>query len=188
MAQVEVLRRRGTDSRLRPIALAESQACFGAALAAAVAAWEAYCEAIVNEFFDVTADPLDIRFSALHDLGSKHGAQASKLFNTPNFEKARVLLLTSTGFDPYQSWSWPARRKPVLFVKQFLDEVVQVRHSFAHGFKVPACSWTQDTRGKVRLTASAIADVQALLANLVKRTDSGLKQYISSLYGLSAPW
>ncbi|MEH2315587.1 hypothetical protein [Nostoc sp.] len=72
--------------------------------------------------------------------------------------------------------------------RQMLNDVLQVRHSFAHGFSILAYSWTQTPIGKVRLTAKAIKDVDALLQYLVAVTDLGMKQNIQIIYGIVAPW
>ncbi|MEH1840216.1 MAG: hypothetical protein V7L20_15980 [Nostoc sp.] len=69
-----------------------------------------------------------------------------------------------------------------------LNDILQVRHSFAHGFPIPACSWTQTPTGKVRLTAKAIKDVDALLQYLVTVTNLGMKQNIQNIYDIVPPW
>ncbi|WP_298904786.1 hypothetical protein [uncultured Nostoc sp.] len=66
-----------------------------------------------------------------------------------------------------------------------LNDVLHIRYSFAHGFPIPACSWTQTPTGKVRLTAKAIKNVDALLQYLVAVT--AMKQNIQIIYGIVAP-
>ena len=75
-----------------------------------------------------------------------------------------------------------------LATRQMLNDILQVKHSFAHGFPIPACSWTQTPTGKVRLSAKAIKNVDALLQYLVVVTDLGMKQNIQIIYGIVAPW
>ncbi|MEH2169888.1 MAG: hypothetical protein V7K41_25205 [Nostoc sp.] len=90
-----------------------------------------------------------------------------KQFNTPNADNSRNLLFQYTGYDPINDWVWSKRSMNALVTRQMLNDILQVRHSFAHGFPIPAFSWTQTPTGKVRLTAKAIKDVDALLQYLV---------------------
>ncbi|MEA5627331.1 hypothetical protein [Nostoc sp. UHCC 0251] len=75
-----------------------------------------------------------------------------------------------------------------LATRQMLNDILQVRHSFAHGFPIPACSWTQTPTGKVRLTAKAIKDVDALLGYIITVTDLGMKQNIQIIYVIVVLW
>lgn len=77
---------------------------------------------------------------------------------------------------------------PVAQVKEKLDQILQVRHSFAHGFPLPAYSWTTSANGKVRLTTTAVRDVQLFFANMVRRTDKGLAHHVAIAYGKNPPW
>ncbi len=109
-------------------------------------------------------------------------------FNTPNFENARNLIIHCTGFDPYNWWSWPTRGLPVIWVTERLGQILKVRHAFAHGFDVPPYPWTQSTTGSVRLTSNAVDDVEALLRNLVRRTDQGMRAHAFGTYGTALNW
>lgn len=75
-----------------------------------------------------------------------------------------------------------------LQVRVRLNEILQVRHSFAHGFNIPAYNWTELPNGRVRLTSKAIQDIEAFFKNLVNVTDAGMKAHIESTYGLTSIW
>lgn len=183
-----VLRRLATDDRLRTMASGDVQACLHAALASHVAAWEAYCESIVIEFFAEAADPTRSDYSRMHQTAQDFAAVHVKKFNTPNFDNSRDLILASTGFDPFGVWNWPARSRSVQWVRTRLNEVLQVRHAFAHGYPLPAYQWTTGATGRARLTAAAIDDVAALLSNLVKHTDAGLRTHLAVVFGRNVCW
>lgn len=186
--QARILRSTATDPRLRPISRSQTQVYYHSALAAFVAAWDAYINELVRNFFDATANPLDYKFHAVHSVAKGNAERELKRFNTPNAENTRNLLVQYTGYDPIGDWVWPARSMNGVQVREKLNEIMKVRHSFAHGFSIPAFSWTQTPTGRVRLTAQAIKDVDAFCQNLVAVTDRGMKQHIQTTYGKSIPW
>jgi hypothetical protein len=153
-----------------------------------VAAWDAYLNAIVREFFNAVANPLDIPFNSLHTIGRGFAEQALERFNTPNFENARSLIVSCTGYDPYGDWVWKARGLDPLDVREFLNQILRVRHSFAHGFSIPAYPWTQGPRGEVRLTSAGVGTAEALLKHLVAVTDKGLRWHVRAAFGLDVQW
>jgi hypothetical protein len=75
-----------TDRRIRPLSRAEAETYYHAALATRVAAWEAYLEELVREFYSVTAKPLAPEFNAIHDIARKRAYIVLEKFNTPNSE------------------------------------------------------------------------------------------------------
>lgn len=186
--RASLLRSLAADARLRPISTADTQACLHAALAGYVASWEGYCEGIVREFYSTVADPTRADFTAVHQIAQRRSGSDVDRFNTPSFENARRLILEGTGFDPYSFWNWPRRGHGVPWVQTRLNEILKVRHSFAHGFGLPSFAWTQGPSGQVRLTTQAVGDVRALLDNLVRRTDSGLSAHIATAYGRDTGW
>jgi hypothetical protein len=186
--KARILRDTATDIRLRPILNSHTQIYYHSALAMFVAGWETYIEELVRNFFDVTANPLNPQFYAVHSLAKNAAERSLKQFNTPNADNSRNLLVQYTGYDPINDWVWSKRNINALATRQMLNEILQVRHSFAHGFPIPANSWTQTSTGKVRLTAKAIKDVDGLLKYLVGVTDVGMKQHIQTIYGIFAPW
>lgn len=186
--RLKTLHKVATDSRLKPISEDEKLVYYHAALAVSVASWDAYIKNIIEEFYSVVADPTNTKFHAMYTISQKTTHTSLKKFNTPNWENTRNLLISCTGYDPYSNWSWPRRGLVAQQVKDKLNEILQVRHSFAHGFAIPTYSWTQTPSGKVKLTSKAIKDIEAFFANLVKATDHGMKLHIELSYGIKLLW
>ncbi|NES24107.1 MAG: hypothetical protein F6K41_35655 [Symploca sp. SIO3E6] len=139
--KAQILRQTATDIRLRPVSRNQAQVYYHSALAAFVAAWDAYINDLVRNFFDATSNPLDTKFHAVHTIARGKAEQALNKFNTPNWENTRNLLAECTGYDPIGDWIWRARHMNGVAVRQRLNEILKVRHSFAHGFSIPAYSW-----------------------------------------------
>jgi RiboL-PSP-HEPN len=171
-----------------PERAAHAQIYYHAALAISVATWDAYLKDVVIEFHAVVANPLNQQFHAMATLSKRSAEFALRRFNTPNFQNSRELLVGCTGYDPYSDWTWRQRSMTVFHVEERLNQILKVRHSFAHGFAIPAFAWTQSYSGKVRLTSRAIVDTIALLRHLIKNTDGGLKLHIVSTYKTSLTW
>lgn len=168
--------------------LKERRVQYHAALAAYVAAWEAYLESLVREFLVEVADPLDLRFTALANLLSDRVNGELKRFNTPNSKNSRDLLYGLTGYDPINDWNWPAKSMAGPVVRSLLDEIVKVRHSFAHGFSMPCYAWNTNSKGDACLTATAMRLVHDLFVLLVSKTDEGLDLHIKGAYGRVRVW
>jgi hypothetical protein len=164
------------------------QVQYHAALAASVGSWEAYLEAVSREFLNEIADPLDFRFTALQQLLVPRLDDALRRFNTPNAKNSRELLFNFTGYDPINDWNWPRRGLGGVAVRNLVDEILQVRHSFAHGYSMPAYGWNADPVGNPRLTAACLSMVAALFAHLTAVTDKGLDQHIRLTYGRLRVW
>ena len=188
IARAQTLRQAATDRRLRPKSQDEIQIYYHASLAVCVAAWDAYINNLVREFYGAIANPLDVRFHAVYSVAQQAAEQRLERFNTPNWENTRNLLAQSTGYDPINDWVWKRRRMGVTQVRERLNEILKVRHSFAHGFSLPAYNWNQSPTGRTRLTSKTLRDVEAFFNNLVHATDKGLKQHINQTYGLAIPW
>lgn len=181
------LRKVAIDSRLRPLPSKSKQAYYHAALAACVAGWDAYINNLVREFYQCIKDPLAPAFHAIVSISEEQSEQALRRFNTPNAENTRKLLVGATGFDPINYWIWPRRGMGGLQVRERMNQILKVRHSFAHGFSVPAFHWTQSPSGNVRLTSQSITDVEKFFIQIVASTDRGLSSHMNSIWSARFP-
>lgn len=188
VAAAQLLLGTATDQRLQPIAPVAHQTYLHAALAMYVAGWDGYLKAIVREYFTVCANPLDIRYSHALELARLMAEGYLKKFNTPNYENSRSLLLMSTGYDPISDWIWKRRNMGSQAVKERMNEILKVRHSFAHGSPIPAYQWTMDRSGRIRLTVSDVRLVGRFFDNLVNMTDRGLASFIAGVHQITNPW
>jgi hypothetical protein len=186
-SRATILHSAAGDPRLRPQNLGEREALCHAHLAAMAAAWNAYIVNVARDYGPATAAPMDIRYSANHSLMTSLLDRALKKFNTPNSENTREILTLYTGYDPINDWTWPERGFSGVQVRERLNEIFKVRHSFAHGFPIPALPWTQSAHGSVVLTKTASRMAEAFFANLVRRTDDGLRGHMRRVHGID-PW
>jgi hypothetical protein len=168
--------------------LRRRQVIYHAALAAYVASWDAYVRQITLEFFDATANPLDPPYHMIHSTARALAENALKRFNTPNWDNSRELLIAHTGFDPYSTWVWPSQRYGVQQTKERLNQILRVRHSFAHGFVLPSLPWTQNSSGQTRLTREELSFTERFFRILVRETDKNMKSYIESNFPVSTNW
>ena len=188
--RIQTLREAATDRRLPPKLQDEKQVYYHAALAAYVAAWDAYINNLVRDFYDTIENPSSQGFQAIYKISRRAADRALERFNTPNWGNTRNLLEQYTGYDPsgLGHWVWARRGMVSAQVQVRLNEVLRVRHSFAHGFAMPAYDWTQSPSGRVRLTSEAIRDTEAFFRNLVNVTDIGMKVHIWLTYGVASKW
>lgn len=163
-----------------------------AALANQVAAWDAYIKALSLEYFQASANPSDIRFSAMHELLKNQLEIELKKFNTPNSNNSRNLLMKYADFDPWPTWLNIKFNGLMitasLNVRNILDEILKVRHSFAHGFSIPATSWNTDSSGSPTLNCKILGETRGFLIQLCKNTDYGLASHIATQHGILKPW
>lgn len=186
--RARTLRKTATDVRLRPMSQEQVQIYYHAALAAYVAAWETHIEKLVRDFYDTIANPLDREFNAVYELARQNAERALERFNAPNWDNTRHLLVYHTGYDPINDWIWSKRTMSVLDTKNRLNEILQVRHSFAHGFPMQSYAWNQSSSGNIRLTSRILEDIELFFNHLVKVTDAGIKNHIISFYQVRFHW
>ncbi|WP_457798913.1 HEPN domain-containing protein [Methylocystis sp. S23] len=182
------LRNIANDSRIRPLPRLASETYYHACLALRVAAWETYIEELIREFYVITANPTALEFNAMHDISRKRSEVALSKFNTPNFENSRNILVEYTGYDPYSDWVWSKKSMSVIQVQALHNEILKVRHSFAHGHSIPRYTWNTVPSGRCRLTAKSIDLVEAFFKNLVRCTDTGMKTFLRLQFNINAPW
>jgi hypothetical protein len=160
---------------------------YQAALAAHVASWDSYVNFLVEEFYTKLV-PLGGPVPILHDIAHDLSAEKIKRFNTPNAENTRQLLMETMKYDPWPDWNWKRAARSSLSVRIHLNEILKIRHSFAHGFSMPGFGWNQSASGEVRLDSRAISRVRLLLRFVVTATDRGVHEHLSSRFRVSTGW
>ena len=163
-----------------------------AALAAQVAAWDSYVKAVAKEYFSATARPTDAKFTTVHSLLQGRMLAAEKKLNTPNSENCREFFMIFMGFDPWPHWTGIPFGKITLnsslLVRDKVDEIFKLRHSFAHGFSMPVFNWNQNSAGAAHLDCQIISNTCKFLSKLCEATDNGLAQHIANQYSVTNPW
>jgi hypothetical protein len=162
------------------------QCLLRAAIAQAVGCWEGYIEGALPEFVSKTrvqahrrAWTLIVQFESLVD-------KLTGDLNTPNWEKSRELILNVTGMDPYSSWIWAPRFANQTDTKAFFDGILQVRHSFAHGFSVPTSVPGLAAPGKLDLPY--VNDAVVCLGFFANKTDVLLEHELTHRHSCAAGW
>ena len=89
-------------------------------------------------------------------------------------------------FDLTSHSSWKGSTR--LDTQRRLDEIVRVRHSVAHGFALPALSWTTAPSGQIRLTSESIDSSVRFLNKLVDTIEVGLKAHLEAATGITLKW
>lgn len=171
------------------LARVDQQALFGGAFVLQVAAWNAYTADLIGCFFQGVANPLSVNYHAMHTLARAAADAKLGRFNTPNAENTRNLILSCTGYDPWNDWQWAARGMNALATRVRLDEILKVRHSLAHGGPtMPGFAWNRSPSGQTRLTVSVLDWTRRFFNHLVATTDSGLRTHVVATFGIGAPW
>lgn len=162
------------------------QCLLKASIAQAVGCWEGYIEAVLPEFVSKTrvqahrkAWTLIVQFESLVNR------LASDL-NTPNWDRSRDLVLSITGMDPYASWIWSPRFSNQTDTKAFFNGILDVRHSFAHGFAVPTNVPGLVTPGQ--LDSGYVADAVACLEFFASTVDRLLNHELTHRHACTDGW
>jgi hypothetical protein len=164
-------------------------ACLHASWAMLVAAWEAYLERLIREVQQIIADPSHAKLSAVLALLKLITENEVKRFNTPNSENSRNLLYQHTGYDPINDWQWAKAGLSGIQTRNRLDEILRVRHSFAHGFPIPTnIAWVKNRNTLGRLNVGTLKSVDGFLSNLVKQTDVGMSRHLIAVFGSAPSW
>lgn len=167
----------------------EKQVFYHAALASNVAAWDSYVNNIVREFYNfILSSSINSDYRTLHSISVNQAENLLRKFNTPNAENTRNLLLQCTGYDPIADWVWARRGMSGLDTRTRLNEILKVRHSFAHGFSMPSYTWNSSNAGTVRLTSSIIKFIEDFFKFLVFSTENGVKREIESHFSVVTNW
>ncbi|MEC5145792.1 HEPN domain-containing protein [Chitinophaga sp. 212800010-3] len=182
------LRSLAIDSRIQPIQEKQKQVYLHSYLTGIVAAWDTYVKAITKEYLALISLPTDVRYMAVYNLLVGYTSTSIEKLNTPNADNVRNFLISTTGYDPISDWIWKARSLNGHQTRERLNEILKVRHSFAHGFSMPSYTWNQSKAGKTRLTTKAVDDATTLLSFLVQACDKGLKITLSTTHGIRVTW
>lgn len=174
-----------TDRRLRPVKYEEAEPALHAALASYVSAWEVYVENSTTEFVQKLQTNLASEGSAVATILLAEAIAAKSKFNTPNYENSRDLVLRFTGVDTYPVMASNRLTLTGPQTRDRLNEILKVRHSFAHGAPIPAYAWLQRYGTTNRLTKTAVQMVEALLTDLVRNVDIALEQQLKRVFRLS---
>ena len=73
---IKALRKAATDIRLRPMLHDEIQVFYHAALTAYVAAWNAYINNLVREFYNLISDPSNQIFDSVYTIAHQAAENA----------------------------------------------------------------------------------------------------------------
>lgn len=88
--------------------------------------------------------------------------------------------------DPYASWIWAPRFTNQTDTQAFVKGIMDVRHSFAHGYTTPASVPGLAAPGV--LDAAYLADAVACLTFLAEKTDELLEHELTHRHGCATGW
>lgn len=150
--------------------------------------WNTYIKDIVNEFLDKTYTIASSTQREFCDIARMNAKQKLEKFNTPNFENSRNILLNCINFDPLSSWHWEPHFPSHVLVQQRLNEILKVRHAFAHGHTPPTYSWAPIRSGVLALTSKSLIEIHSFFKKLVLLTDNGIAQKLKEDHHISVHW
>lgn len=177
-----------TDQRLRPIRYVDAEPSLHASLASMVSAWEAYIEAVLLEALDSIARGAPPGELALVLLLKDEARRAVEKFNTPNAENCRDLILRYTGFDAIAVLSSPRLGLASHPARERLNQILKVRHSFAHGFPIPDYPWTVRAGVSRRLTKRAVSESITLVDDFAFAIDRALAAHVVGAFPGRTAW
>ncbi len=177
-----------TDRRLRPLGYSDIEPPLHAALAAYVSGWEAYVEDVTLEFLNVLVGAMEPKGSAFAKILHDEAERVVKRFNTPTFDETRNLIYRFTGCDPFTVMKSLRLKMTTAQTQTRLDEILRVRHAFAHGRPLPNFPWLIRYAQGSRLSQKAVRSVDVLLTDLVNGVDKILSAYALATFGVSTVW
>ena len=162
------------------------QVCLRAAVANVVGCWEGYVEGVLREFVaKVRVQSHRRTWTLIAQYESLVDRLAADL-NTPSWDRARDLLVTVTGMDPYSAWIWGPKFANQNDTKEFFDGVMKVRHAFAHGFAVPHSVPHLTAPGQ--LCSAYFEDARACTQFFVEKTDELLEHELKHRHSCVSGW
>lgn len=159
-----------------------------ASLAASVSAWEAFIEDLCLELLDEIGRIPDARLQMVLSVLRLEAAKAVEKFNTPNFENCRNLLLRFSGFDPYPHMHVPRLGLSVVQTQSRLNDILKVRHTFAHGAPIPNLPWLTRYGVSSRLSKKNASEAGSLLDELTKSIEAAASNYLKAAYRVPIRW
>lgn len=159
----------------------------------AVAAWESYVENVTKEALQAISGAAvgNPTAASLAALEIQHCDRSVGRFNTPNAENVRDLFQKHLLFDPWPHWVWKAsgrRQWNAIFMRERLNHWLQVRHSIAHGFKLPQYPFLLNQHGKYTVRKCHLMHCRDFVRHLASETDVALAHHLATKFGIAAPW
>lgn len=176
----------GAPSAASPSQQFTDQALLKGAVALAVGCWEGYLEEVLKEFVSKTRVQAHRRAWTLIVQFESLVQKLTAELNTPSWDKARELILIITGMDPYASWIWAPRFATQNDTQNYLKGIMDVRHSFAHGYATPLGVPGLATPGV--LDAAYLADAVSCLTFLAETTDRLLEHELTHRHSCATGW
>ena len=145
-------------------------------------------ESVVLESLDEIARGGGPELVSVLLLLKAEATRAIDRFNTPNAENCRELLLRFTGFDAFPVLSSHRLGLPANLARIRLNEVLKVRHSFAHGFQIPTYQWTTRYGITNRLTKTAVRNAAWLIQDFVDSLDLRISSHLKNSFPSRVFW
>lgn len=177
-----------TDRRLRPLTYEDMEPGLHAALASFVSAWEAYIESLCIEILDEIASCASAQTASVLSVLRLEAKNNIEKFNTPNFDNSRNLILRFTGFDPYNYMTMSSLGLSAQQTQTRLNEILKLRHAFAHGFSIPNLPWLTRYGVQSRLSKKSVSLAGTSISDLVKSIDAAAANHLRMTYGLPTAW
>ena len=167
---------------LRKTTLVNRQVFYHASLAGAVAAWDSFIKLAIREFVSRIGDNTDPDLMVARQLIDTLVGKQLEKFNTPNYENCQALFQNCIAFDITPHWIWNVKSLNSQQVKERLNQILKIRHAFAHGTSLPSFIWLPRRANICYLNKMVVVDVSAFLENLAAVTTTGLERHLSASF------